>query len=384
MSALSLRAIDIMREPAVVAFPETKVRELIYKMREANQRIAPVINTSGYLVGVVTLRKILESGVGGQSRVKKVMETPYYVPANADFTTIISRFLMWKAKAIPVVAPNSRILKGIISREDVLKSLLNLGILPKGKVHEFMTSPPITIVENESIARARWLMIKNGISRLPVIEEDTEKLVGIISMIDIAERLYRIRLSRRKGFEQFEEEFLAAPVRDFMSSPAIDIGEDASLEQAVKMMLEYRISGLPVTHYDKVVGVISGIDAIKAYAKQLEIKMPIEAKIPEDVSDFSKQAIERIVTNFIAKISKIVNVIDFKTSIKSESKVKKKEGRVRYRVKVMLTSDAGSFTAKATSWDPATATREALIALEKRIRRALSKAIDRSRLPKIE
>jgi len=371
-----------MEEPLVIAFPETKVGEIVSKMKEYNQRVAPVINNAGYLLGVVSLRRIMESGVGNQSRVARVMEPPYYLLINADFTTIIARFVLWKAKAIPVVN-ESRFLKGILRRENVLKYLHEARLLPREPVEKYMSTPAIVIKESESIARARWLMIRNGISRLPVVENDNNRLTGVISMIDIAEKLYRIRLTRRRGFEQFEEEFLAAPVKDFMSVPPIDITRNASLDDAVKLLLEYNISGLPVTENQLVVGVISGIDIMRAYAKQLEVRMPIEAKIPDDVSDLSKIAIERLITNHIARIGRSINIIDFKASIKSERKTKeKKEGRARYRVKIKLVTDIGMYTVEGIGWDPASATRDALMALEKRIRKELGRTLELHRISK--
>ena len=382
MSLPNIKAIDLMEEPLVIAFPETKVGEIVSKMKEYNQRVAPVINNAGYLLGVVSLRRIMESGVGNQSRVTRVMEPPYYLLINADFTTIIARFVLWKAKAIPVVN-ESRFLKGILRRENVLKYLHEARLLPREPVEKYMSTPAIVIKESESIARARWLMIRNGISRLPVVENDNNRLTGVISMIDIAEKLYRIRLTRRRGFEQFEEEFLAAPVKDFMSVPPIDITRNASLDDAVKLLLEYNISGLPVTENQLVVGVISGIDIMRAYAKQLEVRMPIEAKIPDDVSDLSKIAIERLITNHIARIGRSINIIDFKASIKSERKTKeKKEGRARYRVKIKLVTDIGMYTAEGIGWDPASATRDALMALEKRIRKELGRTLELHRISK--
>ena len=382
MSLPNIKAIDLMEEPLVIAFPETKVGEIVSKMKEYNQRVAPVINNAGYLLGVVSLRRIMESGVGNQSRVARVMEPPYYLLINADFTTIIARFVLWKAKAIPVVN-ESRFLKGILRRENVLKYLHEARLLPREPVEKYMSTPAIVIKESESIARARWLMIRNGISRLPVVENDNNRLTGVISMIDIAEKLYRIRLTRRRGFEQFEEEFLAAPVKDFMSVPPIDITRNASLDDAVKLLLEYNISGLPVTENQLVVGVISGIDIMRAYAKQLEVRMPIEAKIPDDVSDLSKIAIERLITNHIARIGRSINIIDFKASIKSERKTKeKKEGRARYRVKIKLVTDIGMYTVEGIGWDPASATRDALMALEKRIRKELGRTLELHRISK--
>jgi len=55
------------------------------------------------------------------------------------------------------------------------------------KVKEYMSSPIYVIERNEPIQRARNLMFKYGIGRLPVM--DGGRLVGIVTKYDITNRL---------------------------------------------------------------------------------------------------------------------------------------------------------------------------------------------------
>jgi len=55
------------------------------------------------------------------------------------------------------------------------------------KVKDYMSAPIYVIERNENIQRARNLMFKYGVGRLPVM--DAGKLVGIVTKYDITNRL---------------------------------------------------------------------------------------------------------------------------------------------------------------------------------------------------
>lgn len=57
-------------------------------------------------------------------------------------------------------------------------------LLSKLKVEKVMTKDPITIYANETIGEAAWMMLKNKISGLPVIDSE-KRVVGIITESDI-------------------------------------------------------------------------------------------------------------------------------------------------------------------------------------------------------
>jgi CBS domain-containing protein len=60
------------------------------------------------------------------------------------------------------------------------KALASIGDL---EVREVMTAPAITISANADIEEAAAIMLKEGIARIPVMEE--ERLVGIVTRADI-------------------------------------------------------------------------------------------------------------------------------------------------------------------------------------------------------
>jgi len=373
--SVTIKVDELAREPPLVAKPMMRVGEILGKMKELRLWLLPVVDDKRRLVGVVSYRTILMKGAGRDTRVLTVMEPPFSIQSGTGFNEAVAKFVAWKARAVPIVDEKRRLL-ALVSREDVLEFMLKEGLVPSLRAEEAMSSPPVTIHEDESIARARWLMLRSGISRLPVVD-DEEKLVGVISLRDIVERLYHIKLTRRRGLEwiQSEEEFLAAPVREFMSTPPIYAVRNATLNEIVKTLLEYRISGMPVTESEKVLGVISGLDVMRKYVESLVEVQPIEAKVSDAIGGdpFLKVQVEKLLNDYLSMFNRLANVMDMKITIKEETKTEKTEGRKRYRVRLRLVTDIGAFVAEGIGWELLTALRDALMTLEKRVKKKIQK-----------
>ncbi len=368
-------AIDLAIEPPIILRPTMRIGEVLPKMKEHRVVTAPVVDDRNVLIGILSYRNILMRGVGRDTKVQTVMEPPFSINENTEFNRVVAAFVSWRAREIPVTNTHN-VVTGLISRNNLLAYMNKNGLFPASPVDSAMSKPAITIEESESIARARWLMLKSGISRLVVIDK-SGRISGVITLSDIVERLYTIRLSRRRGYEwiQSEESFLAAPVADYMTSPAITISTGSSIDKAVNILLENRISGAPVASADdKPLGVFSGLDALKLYLDQLKVLTPVEAKIADVAKeDVTKLQIEKLVNNYLSKFSRYINVIDFKMSVREETKTDK-EGRRRYNVRVKMVTNIGALTSQSVCWDLPTCVREALEIIEKRLRKQIEKA----------
>jgi len=370
---------EIVIEPPILLKPSMRIGEVIPRMSELKIREAPVVDDNGVLVGVLSYRAILSKGVGRDTKVSTAMDPPYALKEDNSIDEAIARIVQWKARDIPIIDDSEKVV-GYINRVMLLKYLVDKGTIPNDIVDNVMYSPAITIQEWESIARARWAMLRNGISRLPVVDR-YERVVGVITLSDIVERLFRIKLSRRKGYEwiQSEESFLAAPVSDFMSTPAVTVPLGIKLIEAAKTMLDKGVAGAPVvTGDERVVGVLSGIDVLKKYLETSVALQPLEAKISTvgEIDEITRVSVERIINNYLSSFTKYVNVIDFKLAVKELGKSEESRGKdVRrgFEVSARIVTDEGSFAAKSMCWDLPTCVREVMNIIEKRIRKHIEK-----------
>lgn len=131
-------------------------------------------------------------------------------------------------------------------------------------VRNFMSTPPIVVEPTTSARGALDLMVDRKIRRLPVVEGD--RLVGILTKSDIERQ-------RWKG----------KAVGDLMTRDPLTVEPDETLEKAAHLMLERKISGLPVVA-GAIVGIITESDLFRALCAMLGIGEPsarIVMTVPE-------------------------------------------------------------------------------------------------------
>lgn len=127
-------------------------------------------------------------------------------------------------------------------------------------VKEYMRSPVYIIEKNEPIQRARNLMFKYDVGRLPVM--DGGKLVGIVTKYDISNRLCQAAPEwRRRPID-------LVPIQLVMTENPITIYPDATMAQAAVLMKENEFSGLPVEKDGSIVGMVSSRDMLKYFSEQ--------------------------------------------------------------------------------------------------------------------
>lgn len=128
------------------------------------------------------------------------------------------------------------------------------------KVKDYMSAPIYVIERNEPIQRARNLMFKYAIGRLPVM--DAGKLVGIVTKYDITNRLNQASPEwRRRPIDK-------VPIQVVMTEKPLTIFPDATMPQAAEILIENGISGLPVERDGEIVGMITSRDIMKYFSEQ--------------------------------------------------------------------------------------------------------------------
>ena len=131
-------------------------------------------------------------------------------------------------------------------------------------VKEWMSSPVVTVEPETTISKAHQLMKEKGIRRLPVVEKG--RLVGIITIGDIREA----SPSDATTLSIWELNYLWAQltVEKVMSRQVLTAMADSSLIDAAQVMLENKVSGLPVMDSgDKLVGILTESDVFRMLVK---------------------------------------------------------------------------------------------------------------------
>jgi acetoin utilization protein AcuB len=129
-------------------------------------------------------------------------------------------------------------------------------------VREWMAADVLTVDENTSMMKALHLMKENNIRRLPVTARGS--LVGIISDRDLKEA----SPSKATTLDVHELYYLLAEikVKEIMTKNPLTIQQDETVERAAVIMLEHKVSGLPVLNKKgDLVGLITQSDVFRAF-----------------------------------------------------------------------------------------------------------------------
>jgi acetoin utilization protein AcuB len=128
-------------------------------------------------------------------------------------------------------------------------------------VRDWMTANVISVSPQTNLPHAHELMTKKNIRRLPVVDSNN-RLVGIVTQGDVR----GAEPSQATSLSVWELNYLLSHllIEEIMTRDPVTVREDATIGEAARIMLDYRISGLPVTdQYGKLVGVITESDIFR-------------------------------------------------------------------------------------------------------------------------
>lgn len=125
-----------------------------------------------------------------------------------------------------------------------------------------MSPSPISVARTAPMMEARYLMRHHRIRHIPVL--DDRRLAGIITDRDI--QLVLPPPTRSLSLGEIMYFLSELTVGEVMTRPAIAVDPDREAEEAVQTMLKYRVGALPVVDGDRLVGILTKADLIRALA----------------------------------------------------------------------------------------------------------------------
>jgi acetoin utilization protein AcuB len=132
-------------------------------------------------------------------------------------------------------------------------------------VTEIMTKAPLTVTPSETVAQADELMTSNKIRQLPIVDEN--RLVGIITDRDIRSFLSASLLESPER----REKALNTKVREIMTTSPITLSPDDDLEEAVELLIEEKMGGIPVVDdVEDLVGIVTYVDVLRCFLNRLQ------------------------------------------------------------------------------------------------------------------
>ena len=125
------------------------------------------------------------------------------------------------------------------------------------KIHDLMIPDPITITEKASVSDAIELMKINSIRHLPVVSQK-KTLKGFLTLADLKQGLIPSMLA-------------GLTLTDLMIKKPICVDPDNDIEMAAQLIYKHKIGGMPVVKKNKLVGIITESDILRAFIDMMGI-----------------------------------------------------------------------------------------------------------------
>lgn len=154
------------------------------------------------------------------------------------------------------------------------------------KAADVMTREILSVAPDASVLEAVRLMLQHKISGLPVVDA-AGRLQGILTEGDFLRRVETGTERKRSRFVEFllgpgrlAEEYTHArgrTVSEVMTPDVQTVTEDAPLEQVVHLMERHRVKRIPVVRGDKVVGIVTRKNLMRALVSFTLSAQPVAA-----------------------------------------------------------------------------------------------------------
>ncbi|MFB6116964.1 CBS domain-containing protein [Halosegnis sp.] len=347
-------------------FTEVDVNERLGKVRSAferENRKGIIVTDDGDYAGVVTEKQLLQSHVEDDTKAGAMMRSAPRVKRRADVRDVARMLIEGGVKMAPVF--DGETLYGVVSANAILKAVLeNLDVLT---VDDIYTAEVISVSEDASVGKAINLMRENGISRLPVTNENGY-LAGVVTTFDITDIVVRDMDKATRGDRSGDvERILDLPVYDVMVSPVDTVSRTETVQAAVERMLEGDYGGLVVTDDEDdrlVAGIVTKTDVLRALTYTEEEHMDVQITNVDLLEAITR---EDIVASVEAVADKYADMQVQHAHVRFKKHKEKLRGTPLIYAQIRLRTDRGQVGGSGEGYGAESAFRVALDKLERNV-----------------
>jgi CBS domain-containing protein len=251
-------------------FSAVKENDSVSKCLEFFKKEKPpvlaVLDDKGKYVGVISRRWVVRMRLDpAAAKVKSLMRSVPRVGPDVSLSKAARLMIESGVRQLPVFEKAK--LLGFVTDEDIIHGAVTQE-WGNVVVEKIMTRAPQVIDANRSVGAVLSLFREHGVSHVPVMDEG--KLVGIVSIQDVIERVFQPRQRQTLGEIVGEKvPVLSIPAKGIMAKPVVTVQFDTSLKDAEKAMHVRDVSCLVVLSGGRLIGIVTKLDFLEPIS-QLE------------------------------------------------------------------------------------------------------------------
>lgn len=180
----------------------------------------------------------------------------------APVSNCAEQMLKMRINALGVKDNNHLI--GIITKHDIVK-YFEQNMVDETKLSEIMSVGSFFVPEETSLYDSLHKMLDSGISRL-LVKDSTGTPVGIVTYKSFLKTaMYHTNQSRSETFAKgFGRTY---KIGQIMTRQIISVSINTSIAKVSKILIDYRVHGVAVTHKQRIVGFVTEKDITRQLAK---------------------------------------------------------------------------------------------------------------------
>jgi CBS domain-containing protein len=207
-----------------------------------------------------------------------------------------------------------------------------------------MTSDPISLREDDSVAKARTMMIQRNIDHLPVVRK--REIAGIVTSDSIVFKMAPSEGIAPESITSEKQAQLDVPVLGLMAEALIS-APDADLCQVIEQMRRRETTCSLVALWGELQGIITYRDCVKLLTEPAEASLPISiVGLPDD--PFEAEAAKRKFETVVKRLARsLPDLLEARSVIKTSERTGQ---RHRYEVEVELITPKKTTSFGASGW----------------------------------
>ena len=321
-----------------------------------------IVTNGDEYAGVITQRALVQSHVEDSTKAAALTHSAPKIERTADVREVARMLIEGDTKVAPVFEAEE--LWGIVTADAILEAVLeHLDALVVSQIY---TEDVATIREDTRVGQAINLLREQGVSRLPVLNENG-LLSGMVTTHDIVDVVVRNMDNPTTGERSGElDRMLDLPVYDVMSSPVETVTPDASVEEAVSRMFEYDYAGLAVTPEDEdtVVGVVTKTDVLRALTHTEEDRLDVQITNVSLLDTITRETIRERIEQVVEKYG----AMDVHHAhVRFQAHKEKLRGTPLIQAQIRVRSDRGQVAGTGEGYGAESAFHVALDKLERNV-----------------
>ncbi len=289
-----------------------------------------IVNNDEY-EGLITDRN-LNLNLSDPSKTKCIncIERSPVLYTESSVLEILDSFLLGKFKALPVIDPKSNKIEGSITRIELLEKLLDENIFSSEQVSMLAQSPVYLVDVSSKIGDAKRIMKEKNVHKVLVADKGIAR--GILSTYDLSTFMLSPKKRDRAMIISQVKKPDEQPVCEFLREKIVSIDYSAQLSDAIKQMIQKKVSNILVMKDNKPFGVLSSTDIFKK-AKEYS-KKSFQIAVSGLSTDYEKRYYPQIIKKIDGVLFKFSKNFSFENI-----SLHIKKGKSMYEAKLHLTAD---------------------------------------------